>query len=162
MKTCSTCSTKQSLESFYKDKKSPSGLRAQCKTCVKLAKRKYFENNRDRELQKLKDWKIKNPDKVKAGNIRNLYGLDDIKYKNMIMEQDNCCAICNKSQLENVVDVRNNKPRDLSVDHNHVTGVIRGLLCYHCNLAVGMLKDQLVIAERLVEYLRKHEEKAKV
>lgn len=159
MKTCTTCSLEQSINHFYKDNKSPDGKRAQCKSCVKIVKQKYFHANRERELKKLKDWKVNNPDKVKAANIRNLYGIDSAQYKSLIDSQSNCCAICNKHQSENITDKRNNKIRDLSVDHDHSTGAVRGLLCYHCNLAVGMLKDSIVIAQSLVEYLRAHGKK---
>lgn len=162
MKTCTTCSKQQTLDSFYSDNKCPDGKRAQCKSCVKLTKRAYFDKHRERELGKLKTWKKNNPDKVKAGNLRNLYGITPEQHQSMITKQNNCCAICNRQQVDNVVDKRNNKPRDLAVDHSHQTGLIRGLLCYYCNIAVGQLKDSVQTAERLVEYLKKYEKESTI
>jgi hypothetical protein len=43
-----------------------------------------------------------------------------------------------------------------NTDHNHLTGKIRGELCWNCNIALGHLRDDEFIAEGLAEYLRKH------
>jgi hypothetical protein len=43
----------------------------------------------------------------------------------------------------------------LVVDHNHETGKIRGLLCHHCNLAVGWIRDDPDRALRAAEYLQR-------
>lgn len=55
--------------------------------------------------------------------------------------QDGRCAICGKK-------------RKLCVDHCHDTGRIRGLLCRHCNMALGLLGDNLAGVEAAAEYLR--------
>ena|SRR5579884_3381296 len=157
MKTCSKCLISKQQQDFYKDKKSAGGLRSTCKACVAEEKRIYFQKHRERELQKLKDWKKNNPKKVKAGNLRNLYGISQEQYAELLSSQDHKCAICCKHKSKNVFDKRNNKVRDLAVDHNHVSKKIRGLLCYHCNIAVGMLKDDIKRAENLVKYLKLHE-----
>jgi hypothetical protein len=41
----------------------------------------------------------------------------------------------------------------LSVDHDHKTGKIRGLLCYNCNLALGHTMDNVEILKNLTKYL---------
>jgi len=157
MKTCSQCSEEQQLDQFYKDKKSADGLRASCKTCVAAQKRIYFEKHRTRELNKLKKWKQQNPQKVKEGNLRNLYGITAEQYSEMLLAQNNCCAICKCHKSKNVTDKRNDKVRNLAVDHDHKSKKIRGLLCYRCNIAVGMLVDSAERASNLVEYLKLHE-----
>ncbi len=61
--------------------------------------------------------------------------------------QDNKCAICKKTVEEN--------KRNLAVDHNHITGKIRGLLCNTCNSALGMFKGDLGtdLLEKAINYL---------
>ena len=62
----------------------------------------------------------------------------------MQLEQDNRCAICGAMPK---------KP--LFVDHCHVTGKVRGLLCVSCNTALGLLKDSITALEQAIKYLLK-------
>jgi len=61
----------------------------------------------------------------------------------MFVEQGGCCKICRKPPKKN----------RLAVDHDHETKIVRGLLCLRCNYALGGF-DSLLLAERVVEYLR--------
>ena len=63
------------------------------------------------------------------------YGITYIDYLAMYEEQEGCCAICKKPSPH--------KERDLSVDHCHESGKVRGLLCLHCNTALGHFKDNI-------------------
>lgn len=65
------------------------------------------------------------------------------EYKKMLDDQKRCCAICNR-----VMD----KPH---VDHDHETGKVRQLLCRECNCALGLLREDIRIAEGMITYLRK-------
>lgn len=47
----------------------------------------------------------------------------------------------------------NGNTRPLSVDHDHKTGLVRGLLCKHCNDLLGRVKDDPQYFTRMVEYL---------
>lgn len=53
-------------------------------------------------------------------------GVSDEEYERLLVEQEGCCAICGNPP----------KNRRLSVDHNHRTGRVRGLLCFRCNRAL--------------------------
>ena len=75
------------------------------------------------------------------------YGLTEKDYLQMFVSQDGCCAICGVHQSV--------LKRRLSVDHNHATKVVRGLLCSYCNHYLSAVED-IEWYERAVEYLVKH------
>lgn len=60
--------------------------------------------------------------------------------------QSGRCLICQVHQSE--------MKRSLSVDHDHETGIFRGLLCHGCNGALGLLKESAEVVERLLNYVR--------
>ena len=45
-------------------------------------------------------------------------------------------------------------PGTLAVDHDHRSGLVRGLLCGPCNIGLGHLRDQPVLCDRAADYLR--------
>jgi hypothetical protein len=67
------------------------------------------------------------------------YGLAPEAYARMLAAQGGTCAICRREETS--VDRRTGKVRALSVDHDHATGRVRGLLCGDCNRALGLLAD---------------------
>lgn len=69
------------------------------------------------------------------------YGLNEELFKGLFESQDGQCAICLRSE------------RKLQIDHDHVTGKVRGLLCGECNRAIGSLNDSQAALLRAVEYL---------
>ena len=70
-----------------------------------------------------------------------------INFNKLFTEQDGCCAVCNKHQSE--------MNRAISVDHDHETGQVRGLLCGACNRAIGILKDSADTLDKAATYLRR-------
>ena len=76
-----------------------------------------------------------------------VYKLTVEKYEEMLANQYFCCAIC---------DGLPETQRALSVDHDHVTGKVRGLLCIRCNTALGRLEAVPLWNEKALEYLRNH------
>jgi len=78
--------------------------------------------------------------------IWRLHGIEPELYEKMFVLQDNVCAICHKECVSR---------RRLSVDHDHETGEIRGLLCAKCNRAIGLLRDDPALVEEAARYLRK-------
>jgi hypothetical protein len=108
------------------------GLRNGGKNRREICKRchSYNETQRYHSVQdKLKE--------KENGRIRNWrhFGLTPVGYDKLITLQNNVCAICGSSYTGS----KNTKY--FSVDHNHKTGNIRGLLCRHCNTGLGCFKD---------------------
>lgn len=79
---------------------------------------------------------------AKAKRLLAQYGITLEFYKRMEKAQGGACAIC----LE-VPDT------PLSIDHCHSTGVVRGLLCMHCNTSIGRLADDIDRLRRAIRYL---------
>ena len=74
------------------------------------------------------------------------------KLFNLLIKQNNCCDICK----ENIINFKTRGDFPLFIDHNHVTNKVRGLLCLHCNSALGFLKENIKIAKNIITYLEKH------
>lgn len=95
----------------------------------------------------IKKHKLKNKEKIAIANcrylIKKLYGLTLEQYNDMLVNQVGVCAICKEKPAD----------RRLSVDHNHKTGKVRGLLCRNCNTALGGFKDSVLILKSAIEYL---------
>ncbi len=69
------------------------------------------------------------------------YGLAEPAYQAMLVKQGNACAICKTTFT--------NSPH---VDHNHVTGVVRGLLCGNCNRRLEVVEDRQFV-KQATQYL---------
>ncbi len=93
-----------------------------------------------------------NGDHFRNRRFKKEYGIDFAEYQRMLIDQKGVCAICEKPETK----LQNGSIRMLSVDHNHTTGAVRGLLCGNCNLAVGYACDDVSVLERAIVYLQKH------
>jgi len=84
--------------------------------------------------------------KAKDYKLRSRYGITLAEYDDMLQRQQGKCAICKRPATD--------FKKALSVDHNHVTGFCRGLLCDFCNSKLlKFLRDNKKLAYGLVEYL---------
>jgi hypothetical protein len=82
------------------------------------------------------------------------YGVDATRYQEMLREQKGVCAIC--SQPEKITDSASGKSKDLAVDHDHVTGAVRALLCSACNTAIGLFNDDDGLLAKAQTYVLYH------
>jgi len=82
------------------------------------------------------------------------FGVDAGRYQEMLAEQNGVCAIC--SQPEKHSDSQSGKMKDLAVDHDHKTGVVRALLCSACNTALGLFNDDTALLDAAKAYLQQH------
>lgn len=96
-------------------------------------------------------WHDRNPDYARNLQLVRSYGITAEQYDNMALTQCGSCAICGSVPCENPEAGRNQKR--LHVDHDHVTGEVRGLICSNCNRAIGLLKEDVVIVNRVADYL---------
>ena len=136
--TCKTCHKTKPIEDFPKSSVIKGVLyrRTQCRTCWNAFKRihqkTYYHTERGKRA-------------AKNANLYK-YGLTLEDYEQLEADQNHVCAICRKPRSTKRC------PR-LFVDHDHKTGKIRGLLCHHCNAAIGHMMDSPETLRRAAQYL---------
>jgi hypothetical protein len=123
------------------------------------AYKEYRQENKEKIIEYCRDWRFENKEYVKAKRqenslkrrnttLKRKYGLCLDDFSRMMQEQEGKCAIC----LVKAEDTMNKK---LYVDHNHLTGAVRALLCNSCNSGIGFLREDLGIIQRASDYLKK-------
>ncbi len=133
MKTCKICGEEKSKDAFYaaytyNGKKI---CRPECKECNK---------------KKTVLWGRNNPDRRRSTLIKHVYGIDSKEYDRLLQAQDGKCAICFSTNV-------GGKRLHFDIDHNHITGKVRGLLCRSCNYLIGNSKESTTTLLSAVKYL---------
>jgi len=82
----------------------------------------------------------------RKAHFKRQYNLTLEEYDQMFKDQNGCCKICNTSQTK--------LKKILCVDHDHKTGLVRGLLCHNCNRMLGSAKDSKEVLLNAIEYLK--------
>lgn len=83
----------------------------------------------------------------KKEHLKDRYNMSLEDYQSMLDGQDNKCKLCN------IVLDSSCKALKPHIDHCHITGVIRGMLCHNCNAGLGHFKDSIVLLDKAKEYL---------
>ena len=83
--------------------------------------------------------------------MARVYGVTREQYDAMVLAQGGRCAIC---RVDEPGKGSSGKTALWCIDHDHTTNAVRGLLCRHCNTAVGLFKDNPEVMERAAEYVR--------
>lgn len=79
-------------------------------------------------------------------------GMTKEKYHELLEEQNNGCRICGATEA------KHRSSNNLLVDHCHVTGKCRGLLCNRCNTSLGFVNDDIELLEKMVNYLKEYKQ----
>ena len=178
MKTikCTRCKLERDISEFYKSKRHELGYIPTCKECESIRKssvykpdvrQKKYEDNKEKYLLSVKKYAEKNKDKIRQQR-KDYYLNNKIKFleagwkKKGILNKDleffkkkdfdelfgkagMVCQICEESVVKH--------KKGFVVDHCHTTGIARGILCAHCNVALGSFKDNIEIIKNAVKYL---------
>lgn len=110
----------------------------------------YYIDNKENIKIKLKEYGLNNKESSKRRSRKHLmkkYNLTIEEYNKLFDEQNSKCGICGRHQDE--------LKQALAVDHNHISGNVRGLICVRCNRAIGMFEDDISLLERAIDYLKK-------
>lgn len=79
------------------------------------------------------------------------FGLTIADYEAMLATQNGLCAVCGRAETSRA---NNGEVMLLAVDHDHVTGSVRALLCRSCNTGIGLLGDDPALLEVAAGYIR--------
>jgi hypothetical protein len=85
-------------------------------------------------------------EKAKDLRLRREFHITLEQYNQVLAYQNGACAICGKTHN------KKGKKLILSVDHDHKTGQVRGLLCWPCNKAIAIFQDDLDRLRGAVRY----------
>jgi hypothetical protein len=130
VKRCPDCGNYKPLEEFPRNKRMRDGRHAYCKPC---------HNARGRESK----------DRLYGGNrdyhLKRRYGIGVAEFDDLVRGQGGACPICTKADPEHV-------------DHDHVTGRVRGILCFNCNGGLGQFGDDAQRLYRAAFYVEDSEQ----
>jgi hypothetical protein len=145
-KRCSKCREEKSEDLFYRRKKTGK-VGSWCRKCIILSNRQYKDAIAATAKRRRRD----NPELVRKMDrlytLKRRYGLTRENYNDILISQDYSCALCKASEAGG--------RGEWHVDHDHNSGVIRGLLCASCNIRLGVyesIKDLIGIAN-IEEYI---------
>ena len=161
MKRCKHCGVEKPLDDFYGDSAARDGHRPECKACTAARRKRWYAENREREIARVKEWQQVNAERLNAYRrehnatperkrkqrdtyYRRTFGISADDVDAMLEAQGGGCAICGE---------RPQRLASLHVDHCHGTGRIRGLLCLNCNQGIGKLGEDPERLRRAAEYL---------
>ena len=134
-KNCSKCGLEKHKSDFRKNRSSKDGLDRWCKSCASESQKRYYQD--------------KGKSHLRERQLKINYGISISDYDVMFDEQSGCCAICNT----NIQEATLGPGAHFAVDHNHDTGVVRGLLCMACNIMLGKARDNPDILRAGADYL---------
>ncbi len=108
----------------------------------------YHSLNKEKHVKKASRWNRENKEKryktCKKHILCKKYNITPEEYDNLIKSQNGNCKICGR---------KNTDGRSLHVDHCHINGKVRGLLCFRCNSLLGSANDSIERLESAIKYL---------
>lgn len=122
----------------------------------KATRKRIRKSEKNKELQKR--WREsggsareyqRNKHRYRDKQLQKMYGISLAEYDIKREEQHYSCKICKVHESE--------LKKSLAVDHCHVTGRIRSLLCTNCNSALGQAGDSIQRLENMIQYLKDHQ-----
>jgi len=141
------------LERLEKRRAAQRRYRESHKEQIKAAARRYRETNKEKISEYARHKWRTDPDHREKHRVRTrrsqrkmvfkrVYGISLEDYDVMFERQGGACAICKRTGVT------------LCVDHCHLTGEVRGLLCIRCNSALGFCSDDPAVLLAAAEYLQ--------
>lgn len=153
-KACPRCGVNKALaEGFHRDRGRPNGHMHICKECNIIQVRRFREKHHEVIKERKRQEYAADPKKYRDLRRKRVFGVGPADYERLLMEQDGVCAICRQPERTH------NKwgpLKNLAVDHDHATGIMRGLLCAQCNKGIGNLGESIERLEAAATYLYRH------
>lgn len=132
-KYCKDCDSTKPLEEFYCQSRDPFVPSAYCKSCT-LSRSNTYRKALSSEERSSRDFQKK----------LKRFGLTEKAYFDLLEAQNGLCFLCQKAEKT---------AKSLAIDHDHITGKVRGLLCTRCNLALGWYEK--ITGSKIDSYLER-------
>ncbi len=176
-KICSQCHKARPYKDFNCDRRSPDGLQYSCRDCARISKQgvrekdvrvaakgmkicgcckiekslDYFYSNNNSQDGYMKRCIPCTTRKQRTDHLFIKYGITRDTYNAILKSQEGVCKICKMPETIK----SNGKLNPLSVDHDHKTHKVRGLLCRKCNSGLGHFNDDPELLIKAANYLEK-------
>lgn len=157
-KVCPDCKIEKFFMDFYRAKSRKNGLYAYCKDCTRNQAQKWYSTEKGRftrerykkspkGIEVNKKWRksVKGKLSSRKNSLKHNYGMTLDQWNILFQKQNGACLICKRSD------------KKLTVDHDHKTGKVRGLLCNWCNTRLGWMENNL---ELILNYINTEEKYA--
>ena len=131
LKSCSTCRIDKPADAYHRSRSTRDGLDPRCRDC-----RRGGTQDMGRK---------------RSGQHLRLYGITEQQYAELRATQSDLCAICQQPETMTY----RGQVKTLSIDHDHTTGKVRGLLCAACNFALGKFRDDPALLRAAADYLER-------
>lgn len=129
-KWCPDCRSALPLEEFGRNRRAPDGLTSYCRPCHAAR----GNATRQRLYGGSREY-----------HLRQRYGITGAEYDALVEGQGGLCALCRQRAPQHV-------------DHDHVTGKVRGALCSGCNQGLGNFYDDPDALRAAADYVERHRE----
>ena len=159
MRRCTHCGELKPESEFYAQKGGRDGLRADCKACFAVRRKRWYAKNRKKVIANVERWRRDNPDRALAyrayqrdyraahtseareRHLQRTFGMSLDDYAAILAAQLGGCAICGDEPPEG---------QSLHVDHDKAG--VRGILCVRCNNGLGQFQEDPDLLLRAAEY----------
>jgi hypothetical protein len=140
-KICIKCGEQKALELFAKGKGYKDGRKNECKKCHSNRMTTYYKEHPEQRLKKIAINTYYKPNWIR-------HKLTETQYKELLALHNGKCHSCKENE-------------GINIDHDHLCcekafscgKCVRGILCHHCNTALGLLKDSPEKLQKLMEYI---------
>ena len=129
-KICVDCQKEKPWHNFHRRGDDKTKRLKRCKPC---------------QCAKAKQYRDAMPLAARSNYLKRRFGITLKSYRDMFEAQSGACAMCKRRS-----------ERSLCVDHDHVTGKVRALLCNSCNAMIGFAQEDAMIVQSALSYLMKY------
>jgi Recombination endonuclease VII len=145
---CGTCRQYKPWDEFFISRNNAYGHMTSCRPCATEKHRRYAAEHPEKVSQASRNWSLSNADRVIANDRRRRFrivGISEAEMEELLAAHGGVCEICGGAP--------DGRWRELVIDHDHVSGSFRGLLCSRCNLALGGFRDSPDLLRSAINYL---------
>lgn len=153
LRKCARCKELLPVDNFHRRSDRKSGRVSYCRKCITELSRKpsrvaslakWAKEHPENKKAAFSRWRKRFPEKERDYMLRRNYGITLKQFNKVIESQGGACAICGQRFSTSIVPCQ---------DHDHGTGLHRGILCRLCNTLLGIAKERVDVLQSAITYL---------